>query len=358
MTSGTTVFPCQNCGSTMAWDPAARVMACGHCGNRQAVTPAGTAVREHAFAELASLPAKPVAKLGTAFICPNCGARTESDLLSANCQFCGTPLVADPAGIERVAPEAVVPFGINKQQAGDALKKWTSSRWFAPSSLKKVSSAETFTGSYLPFWTYDSNTVSDYTGERGQHYYVTETYIQEVNGQQVTQTRQVQKTRWHPAQGRVSRFFDDVLVPGTTKVETNLIDKLEPWELQTAAPFQQNYLAGFQAVRYDIEPEQGLESAKAQMAPVIENDCRADIGGDEQRVRTVNTAYYDLAYKLLFLPVWFLSYRHAGKLFQVMVNAHTSEIVGHRPYSAIKITLTILAALIVIAGIVLAVKLH
>jgi DNA-directed RNA polymerase subunit RPC12/RpoP len=111
VTSGTTVFPCQNCGSTMAWDPAAGVMACGHCGNRQAVTPAGTAVREHAFAELAGLPAKPVAKLGPAFVCPNCGARTESDLLSANCQFCGTPLVADPAAIERVAPEAIVPFG-------------------------------------------------------------------------------------------------------------------------------------------------------------------------------------------------------------------------------------------------------
>ena len=54
----------------------AGVMECGHCGNRQAVTPVGTAVREHAFAELARLPAKPVAKLGTAFICPNCGART------------------------------------------------------------------------------------------------------------------------------------------------------------------------------------------------------------------------------------------------------------------------------------------
>jgi hypothetical protein len=31
---------------------------------------------------------------------------------------------------------------------------------------------------------------------------------------------------------------------------------------------------------------------------------------------------------------------------------------GHRPYSAIKITATILAALIVIVGIVLAVRLH
>jgi hypothetical protein len=322
------------------------------------VTPAGTTVREHAFAELASLPAKPVAKHGTAFICPNCSAHTESDLLSANCQFCGTPLVADPAAIERVAPEAVVPFGISKKQAGDALKKWTTSRWFAPSSLKKVSSAETFTGSYLPFWTYDSNTESDYTGERGEHYYVTETYTEQVGDQQVTRTRQVQHTRWHPAQGTVSRFFDDVLVPATTKVETNLIGKLEPWELQTAAPFQQNYLAGFQAVRYDIEPEHGLESAKAQMAPVIENDCLADIGGDEQRVRTIDTAYSNLAYKLMFLPVWFLSYRHAGKLFQVMVNAHTGEVTGHRPYSAAKITLTILAVLIVIAGIVLAAQLH
>src|SRR5262249_19468986 len=225
------------------------------------------------FTEISGRPAKPFAKLGTAFACPNCNAHTESDLLSANCQFCGTPLVADPAAIERVAPEAVVPFGINKQQAGDALKKWTSSRWFAPGSLKKVSSAETFTGSYLPFWTYDSNTVSDYTGERGEHYYVTETSTEEVNGQQVTKTREVQHTRWYPAQGRVSRFFDDVLVPGTTKVETNLIGKLEPWELQTAAPFQQNYLAGFQTVRYDIEPEQGLESAKAPMAPDIPTDC-------------------------------------------------------------------------------------
>jgi hypothetical protein len=322
------------------------------------VARAGTAVREHAFAELASLPAKPVATLGTAFTCPNCSAQTESDLLSADCQFCGTPLVADPAAVERVAPEAVVPFGISKQQASDALKEWTSSRWFAPGSLKKVSSAETFTGSYLPFWTYDSNTVSDYTGERGEHYWETETYTETVNGQQVTQTRQVQRTRWHRAQGTVSRSFDDVLVPGTTQVETNLIGKLEPWELQTAAPFQQDYLAGFHTVRYDIEPEQGLESAKAQMAPVIKNDCRDDIGGDEQRVHTINTAYHDLTYKLMFLPVWFLSYRHAGKLFQVMVNAHTGEVVGHRPYSAIKITLTILAVLIVIVGIVVAVRLH
>ena len=31
-------------------------------------------------------------------------------------------------------------------------------------------------GVYLPFWTYDAHTTSHYTGQRGEYYYVTETY--------------------------------------------------------------------------------------------------------------------------------------------------------------------------------------
>ena len=41
-----------------------------------------------------------------------------------------------------------------------------------------------------------------------------------------------------------------------------------------------------------------------------------------------------------------------------MVNTHTGEVVGHRPYSAIKITLTVLAILIVVVGIVLTANSH
>ena len=37
-------------------------------------------------------------------------------------------------------------------------------------------SARRNTRIYLPFWTYDTNTTSYYTGERGDYYYVTETY--------------------------------------------------------------------------------------------------------------------------------------------------------------------------------------
>src|SRR5690606_41823453 len=38
------------------------------------------------------------------FTCPGCGARTESDAISKDCQFCGTALVAGSTGDE-IAPE-------------------------------------------------------------------------------------------------------------------------------------------------------------------------------------------------------------------------------------------------------------
>ncbi len=54
----------------------------------------------------------------------------------------------------------------------------------------------------------------------------------------------------------------------------------------------------------------------------------------------------------MLLPVWFLTYLHAGRSWQVMVNARTGEVIGARPYSAAKITAAIAALLAVIAVIV------
>lgn len=350
-------YPCQSCGATVEFAPGSDALRCPYCGAEQAVAAVPRQVTEHSIEELASLP--PVRRetapgQAHAFVCPSCGAHTESDDLSARCQFCATALVADPELTERVVPEAVVPFGLDRGSAREALRKWTSSRWFAPKSLKKVTEAETFKGSYLPHWTYDASTVSDYRGERGEYYYTTEAYTTVENGETVTKTRQVRHTRWHPVAGTVQRAFDDVLVAGTTHVAAEQADKLEPWPLkEEAKPYQAEYLAGFQTVRYDIEPEKGLETAKAKMAPVIEDDCRTDIGGDDQRVESVSTRYFDLTFKLLLLPVWFLSYLHAGKSWQVMVNARTGEVTGQRPYSVGKIVAAVVAALAVVLIVLL-----
>jgi len=118
-------------------------------------------------------------------------------------------------------------------------------------------------------------------------------------------------------------------------------------------PYQPDYLAGFRTVRYDIEPDQGLVHAKALMAGTIEDDCRQDIGGDEQRVSSVSTQYRDVMFKLVLMPVWIAAYLYGGKSFQVLVNAHTATVVGERPYSPIKITFAVLAGLVALAVLIL-----
>ena len=342
-------YPCESCGARVEYAPGTTVLRCPYCGHEQQLAAPTRAVAEHAIAELATLPRKPVGTLAAhTFTCQKCGARTQSDAIADRCQFCGAPVVADVEAGEQIAPEAVLPFAVDRGRMRDALGKWARSRWFAPSTLKKVTEAESVKGTYLPHWTFDAKTVSDYEGQRGEHYYETETYTE--NGE--TRTREVQRTRWYPASGTVARDFDDILVTATDRVTRKHLEKLDPWPLAEAVPYQPDYLAGYQALRYDTEPETGLEVAKERMAKVIVSDCKSDIGGDDQIVSSVDTAYSDVTYKLMLLPVWIACYLHAGKTFTVLVNGRTAEVIGQRPYSPMKIVLAVLLSLLAVAAII------
>lgn len=336
---------CKSCGSQMTYKPGTTMLKCQACGAEQAIETTDT-IDEHSYDEWASRPEKRVATIGKQVLkCQGCGATTETDELSGACQFCGGVLLAlsNPEGL--IAPEAVLPFGIVKKDANAAFAKWVKSRWFAPNALKKVGSTEAITGTYVPHWTYDAQTATAYTGQRGEHYYTTETRT--VNGR--TETYEVQHTRWWPASGNVSRAFDDVVVPASSILEQKKLDQMGPWTLAQAQSFEPQFLAGYTAVRYDVDPDTGLMVAKAKMEDVIRDDCRRDIGGDEQRVTSMSVQYAALMFKLMLLPIWIASYIYAGKTYQVLVNANTAEVVGDRPYSKVKIFFAVLAALIVIA---------
>jgi len=332
------------------------MLRCPYCGHEQEIK-ATRQIREHVFAEL---PHRPRAALAThVWTCGQCGATTDSDGLASRCQFCTAPLVRDADAIEQIAPEAVVPFGVDRAGVRTALRKWVATRWFAPGSFRSVSEAESLSGTYVPHWTFDADTRSAYTGQRGDHYWVTETYTTtDANGNQQTNTRQVQHTAWHHVSGEVSRSFDDVMVRATQRLEGEHQDKLEPWPLHEAVAYTPEYLAGYSALRYDVEPEAGLSSAQAIMADTIEQDCRRDIGGDEQRVQSVDTDYANLTYKLMLLPVWVVAYLFAGKTWQVLVNGRTGEVIGRRPYSAWKIAALILSIIVVVAAVVTAVVVY
>ena len=149
-----------------------------------------------------------------------------------------------------------------------------------------------------------------------------------------------------------------MLVPGSTVLPAKKVDDLAPWPLESAQPFQQQYLAGHFALRYDVEPEAGFTEAKNRMASVIDGDVRRDIGGDEQRVLRVNTQHNNVTFKLMLLPLWIATFIYAGRSWQVLVNGMTGEVQGERPYSKLKIFFAVLAGLIVLGVIIFLVAGH
>ncbi|MGH8880794.1 MAG: hypothetical protein ACRD0P_26155, partial [Stackebrandtia sp.] len=161
----------------MQFAPGTDLLQCPYCGHQQRLAQSSTAVREHSFDELVAKRRTPVASLApNHFACQGCGAKTEGTELARSCQFCAAPLVADTTGGEVIAPEAVLPFKLARTDARDALRAWVKSRWFAPNRLKRVTETESAKSTYVPHWTYDTSTRSNYTGERGVHYWVTESY--------------------------------------------------------------------------------------------------------------------------------------------------------------------------------------
>jgi len=214
-------------------------------------------------------------------------------------------------------------------------------------------------GVYVPAWTYDAQTYSQYTGQRGDDYWDTETYTeQDSNGNTVTRTRQVRRTRWHWVSGNVANPFDDILVLASNSLPRKIAQRLEPWDLKNLVPYRDEYLSGFVAESYQVGLPEGFEIAKQIMAGPIHEAIESDIGGDHQRIHSVDTRYLDVTFKHCLLPIWISAYLYAGKTYRFLVNARTGEVQGERPYSALKILMLVISILVAIGVIILLVNSH
>lgn len=354
-------YPCDKCGSSLRFAPGQTDLVCPNCGNQQHIERATPRTLSRALGELDlrkgladDLPQAAMQDIRTS-TCPNCGAQVEFDgaVHAMDCPFCASPVVADSGSHRQIKPQALIPFVLTEARAHDALTAWLGSLWFAPSSLLEYTrKGRAMTGIYVPFWTFDANTQSRYRGQRGDHYYETRTVSVRVNGRSEQRQQQVRHTRWSSASGTVARGFDDVIVMASTSLPQKLGDELTPWDLGVLAPYSPDYIAGFHAEGYTIALADGHQMGRAKIDAAIRMDVLRDIGGDEQRIDTIQTDYGAETFKHILLPIWTAAYKYNGKSFRFLVNAQTAEVQGERPYSAWKIAFAVIGVAISVLGAV------
>lgn len=351
-------YPCAQCGADLRFAPGQSVLKCTYCGHEQAIASSAgpwagksAVFREHdlALGLRDDLPEGAEEEVRSTS-CRNCGAVVEfhGPDHATQCPFCASPLVVDSGAHRHIKPQALIPFQLDEATARKNLIAWLGSRWFAPNGLLQFTRAgRKMDGVYMPYWTFDADTQSRYRGQRGEHYYESRTVTVTVNGKPERRTQQVQKTRWYPAAGTVARRFDDVLVIASSSLPQNLGERLEPWDLSLLEAYSPDYLSGLQAEGYTVSLADGHQSGRTKMEAVIYVDVCHDIGGDVQRVDSIDTDWRDETFKHILLPVWMAAYKYNGKSYRFLVNGQTGEVQGERPWSAWKIAFAVLAAVIV-----------
>ncbi len=344
------IFPCPSCGADLTFHAGQQRLACPFCAYVQELQPAGETLAEQDFARMLE---KVVERRreGQAetlerqeLRCEACGATVEftGALTSSSCAHCGKPIVRENVhrAQERVPVDGVVPFEVEEPVAKEKLRRWASSLWFAPNTFKKAGIEGRFQGIYLPFWTFDALTFTRYRGERGKLKTV-------MLGSGKNRKRHTQ-CNWTPVSGSFEHVFDDVVVGAGRELPGGLLRALEPWPLERVRPFQEELLAGYLAETYETPLDQGFAAGKRRMDGELRAEAKRRIGGDDQRIHALDSQYSAITYKHLLMPVWMLAYRYGERTYQVVVNAATGEVAGQRPYSAVKITLLILALVLLV----------
>lgn len=345
---------CIQCGAELKYAPGTTQLKCDYCGHTETIAPS-----ELGFEELELKPY--LDKMGsqshseeiTMLHCKNCGANQhiEENYKSLSCIYCGSPLIIEDAYKEEwILPGAILPFQINQNNAHLLFKKWVNGLWFAPNNMLKAAiDPEKTRGLYAPYWTFDAQLQANYTGQRGEYYYVSKT----VGSGKNKRTVQERRTRWFAASGSVAGFVDDTLIRASNQKKGIVPMNVSRWDLKLLQPFDSSYLSGFVTEKYTIPLLEGHTESNKVAESIADGWARRDIGGDTQQISSINMTLTDETFKHILLPVYISSYKFKEKRYNFFVNGQSGKIYGERPYSFWKILLMILAILCVIGVIYL-----
>ena len=378
MTAKVRAFPCKSCGAKLSFSPGSKTLKCPYCAAVNDIPDTDDTVEELSLdAWLAKLEGESETHQQEQIKCNNCGGEQTlaANLYASACTFCGTPLTSKSYAQRLIKPKSLVPFKVTKLQSQDKWRAWIKGLWLAPSALKNYAQSDGgIKGIYVPYWTFDAHTYTQYSGQRGVDHSESHDSTNS-KGETVTETRT--RTDWTNVSGNVSFFHDDVLVPGSTSsydgaavagrgsasaaamksalvsnagavgsmIAAQFSTSLRTWNTRELVPYQDEYVTGFQAEAYQFGLKASFVTAKQIIEDKVQQLVRADIGGDHQRISTINTQFSHLTFKHILLPMWVSAYIYGGKTYRFVVNGQTGEVQGESPKSGWKVFFLVCAIL-------------
>ena len=326
-----TEVKCPGCGASIGikYDPEALNLTCPFCGLVSKLPQPGTApaVQELDFntaLQRASVNWGNVKKMIT---CANCGGSTiyDAEQVTGACPFCGSTSVTPAAeNSEIMAPQAVIPFAVTKEQTQLCFDNYLNTRRVAS---KKVFGCklENVIGIYLPFWTYDTLSVSAYDAHTYETKYTPRQYFR----------------------GVMTQYFDDLVIYGSDKIRNQNIKRVQEFDFQRMVPYSPKYLAGIPAERYTVGLNDGWERAKTQIRDKIKRTLNRKYRM-KANIDAIVTSYYNVKFRYVLAPIYLATYTCGKKTHTVAINGQTGKTYCEVPTFMLKLVLIPLFVMIVV----------
>ena len=326
---------CINCGGELRYDPASFGLVCDYCGAvKQLHRPEEQAVvGELDFNTAERDDGREWGLIRRGVSCRECGAVTlyDPNQIAGSCPYCGSSMLLSAEDTKSgIAPNGVIPFSISKEEVIAKFYKWNKWALWSPEEFRTGKVLGNLVGVYIPFWTFDADSVSTYNGRFG--------YDRSVGDNT--------RTDWYNRSGAVDVFVDDYSVCGSRRFTNDkLLKSVIAFGPNDVVPYTPEALMGFAAEKYSVGIDEAWNMARFGLRKRMEKEACWRENADHYDKLQISTEYSNIRYKYVLVPVWLTACRYKGKVYNVVASGHNGRGNCKRPVSVAKIvTLAIIVA--------------
>lgn len=329
---------CKKCGALMEFDAKSNSTICKSCGNSIAVNlNKNLTAHDIDFNRLTGDISSYQQEIKASGLkCSNCGALVQQKFhtIADKCQYCGASVFVEDDG--GVAPDGVVLFEIDKEEAIEKFKIGIRKKKFLPNAFKKNPPMDKVEALYFPAFTFSAFTQSHYIGRHKVCKFDDDYYYRSVSGTQ-------------------DFVYSDVLVEGSRYLTQNEFIDVAPYDLGKLYAFNKSVIIGYSVEYYNRTIEEAGKLAKQIMQSRIRSSIErmySEKVGEGIDNLDIKTNFEAGKYSYLLLPTYKVTYKYGKKEFSTFVNGQTGKVGGRVPRSKAKI-FGLIAGILLGAGLII-----
>jgi DNA-directed RNA polymerase subunit RPC12/RpoP len=276
------------------------------------------------------------------YVCQNCGGElmTDPQTVASACPYCGSPVVLTDRVEGSLKPDFVIPFKYDKDTAKEKLKEFIKGKFLLPGSFKTENHLDSIKGIYVPFWLFDCNVDADMTFKTTRHTHWSDSKYDYV------------KTDYFSVWRKGKVGFDKVPVDGSSRMQDEYMEAMEPFNYTQLVNFGTEYLAGYAADKYDVDAKQCEPRADARIKTSTIAAFRDTVQGYDSCITDrcqIDLHPGEVHYALL--PVWMLGSTYRGKQYMFAMNGQTGKFIGNLPVDMVKFFLLLITIFVGVSAI-------